>query len=196
MSDDPYLRCQLCGWFHTAVPPGEPGRTRCFRCGGNRFAELASSEAMSIGLPPGVTVQALTWPLPVEEPDETNCFGRYHPDHQPDGEDELYAVIFDLVRQSCGTNERDKLDSWAISAYERALEKLAEVGLVAIDGEGRIGATVLPAGRNFEAWMDFHERRKRVREARRHMAKSPDMTPARIAHFYDITEMELMAEES
>jgi hypothetical protein len=191
MDENLYLRCQVCGWTHAAVPPGEPAGTRCFRCGGARFAESDYAAIVAAGIPPGVTVQPLTWPLPVEEPDETNGFGRYHPDHEPDAEEELYAVIFALVRQGCATQDPDKLDSWAISAYERAIETLAEAGLVAIDTEGRIGATVLPAGRNFEAWMDHHERCKRIREAKRRVDDDPDMTVARAARLYDITVEEL-----
>jgi hypothetical protein len=196
MAENLYLRCQACGWTHAAVSPGEPAETRCFRCGGSRFAESDYSGIVAAGIPRGVTLQPLTWPLPVEEPDETNGFGRYHPDHEPDAEEELYAVIFDLVRQACGTKDRDKLDSWATGAYERAIETLASAGFVEIDGEGRIGATVLPAGRNFEAWMEFHERRKRVREARQRLGTAPDLTPERLARFHDITVMELMADAS
>ena len=45
-------------------------------------------------------------------------------------------------------------------------------------------------------WRDFHERRKRVREARQCLGTVPDMTPERLARFYDITEMELTADDS
>jgi hypothetical protein len=47
---------------------------------------------------------------------------RYTPEPEPDAEDELYAVILALVEQGCGTKDHDKLDSWATSAYERAIE--------------------------------------------------------------------------
>jgi len=50
------------------------------------------------------------------EEDETTDFGRYSPEHEPNGEDELYAIIFDLVEQDCLT-DNDDLDSWAISTY-------------------------------------------------------------------------------
>jgi hypothetical protein len=52
-------------------------------------------------------------PMRDEEPDETNDFGRYTPEHEPDAEDELYAVILALVEQGCGTKDHDKLDSGA-----------------------------------------------------------------------------------
>jgi len=69
-------------------------------------------------------------PMRDEEPDETNDFGRYTPEHEPDAEDELYAVILALVEQGCGTKDHDKLDSGAISAYERAIETLVGAGFV------------------------------------------------------------------
>ena len=56
--------------------------------------------------------------------------------------EELSAVILAMLRQDCAQNsDRDKLDSWATSAYERAILTLAEGGYVELDSEGRIGAS-------------------------------------------------------
>jgi hypothetical protein len=63
----------------------------------------------------------------------------------------LYATILALVRQGCGTIERDAFDSWAISAYERAIEVLADKGYVELDqGGGRIFARLTEAGRSLD----------------------------------------------
>ena len=130
-----------------------------------------------------------------EEPeDESNDFGRYKPENEPSGEDELWAMIFALVEQSCGVKD-DKLDSWAISAYERAIEMLAQAGFVEIDADGRIGATILPKARKFEAWMETHDRRKRVEQARHELATVPGLTPETTARRYNITVAELTADE-
>jgi hypothetical protein len=129
-----------------------------------------------------------------EPDDESNDFGRYKPENEPSGEDELLAVIFALVEQSCGVKD-DKLDSWAISAYERAIEMLAEVGFVELDGDGRIGATILPKARKFEAWMETHDRRKRVGRARHELATVPGLTPETTARRHDITIAELTGEK-
>ena len=193
MSDSVNLRCEVCGWVHAAAPAGEPGGTRCFRCGGRRFQALTNAEVLAFGVPRGVTLQGLTWPLPVEEPNEENGYGRFNSEREPVGEETLYAVILHLVRQSCETKDQDTFDSSAISAYERGLETLAEAGFVTLDPGGRIFGRLSPRGRKFEEWMDFHERRKRVREARREFSTVPGITPQRLARFYDITEMELMA---
>ena len=133
-------------------------------------------------------------PMRDEEPDETNDFGRYTPEHEPDAEDELYAVILALVEQGCGTKDHDKLDSGAISAYERAIETLVGAGFVEIDGEGRIGAMVLPKARKFEAWMEAYDRRKRIWEARHKLGTVPGLMPEDLAMLYDITVAELVAE--
>ena len=45
--------------------------------------------------------------------DEATEYGRFSPEHEPIGEEELYAIIFDLVEQDCLT-DNDDLDSWAI----------------------------------------------------------------------------------
>jgi hypothetical protein len=131
-----------------------------------------------------------------EEPDdEANGFGRYRPEHQPFGEDELYAVILALVRQGCENGTAGQLDSWAISAYERGIEALAEAGFVEIEREGRIFAKLLPKAEKFEAWMELHDRRKRVREAKHRLATASDVTPKGLASLYNITIAELMGEE-
>lgn len=126
--------------------------------------------------------------------DETTDYGRFTPEHEPLGEDELYAVILALVRQDCGIANSDRFDSWAISAYERAILELADAGYVEIDGGGRITATITETGRNFEAWMDAYDRRKRVAEARHQLATVPGLTPEGIARVYGITVADLAAE--
>jgi hypothetical protein len=78
--------------------------------------------------------------------DETTDYGRFTPEHEPLGEDELYATILALVRQDCGSANSDTFDSWAISAYERAILELADAGYVEIDGGGRITATITETG--------------------------------------------------
>jgi hypothetical protein len=105
--------------------------------------------------------------------DETTGWGRFTPEHQPLGEDELYYLILRLVRQGCGTQDPDAFDSWAISAYEAAILELEAAGFVELQGSGRIYATLTETGRNFEAWMEGHEQRKRIAEARHHLATIP-----------------------
>jgi hypothetical protein len=92
--------------------------------------------------------------------DETD-YGRYSPEQTPSGEEELYYIILRLVEQSCGQKDGTEFDSFAISAYEHALESLAQAGLVEMEPEGRICGKITPSGRNFAAWMEYHERRKR-----------------------------------
>jgi hypothetical protein len=137
----------------------------------------------------------LTPPAGVEEPDETNEFGRYTPECQPTGEDELYAVILALVEQSCSTGSGGDLDSWALSAFERAIEALAGVGFVQIETTGgRLFARLLPKARKFEAWMEIHDRRKRIAEARHMLATVPGLTPEVPARVYRVTVDELIDE--
>jgi hypothetical protein len=126
--------------------------------------------------------------------DETTDYGRFTPEHEPLGEDELYAVILALVRQDCGGGNSDTFDSWAIGAYERAILALADAGFVELDGQGRIGATLTETGRNFEAWMDAYDRRRRVAEARHRLATVRGLTPEGIARLYDITVADLAVE--
>lgn len=128
-----------------------------------------------------------------EEPDETKGDGRFSPECGPTGEDELWAIILALVEQSCGVGD-DELDSWATSAYERAIEALDHAGFVKINGKGRIGATILPKARKFEEWIEFHDRPRRIREARHMLATVPGLTPEGQARLYNITVAELMAE--
>jgi hypothetical protein len=94
------------------------------------------------------------------EEDETTDFGRFTSEHEPNGEDELYAIIFDLVELDCLTESGD-LDSWGIGSYERGIEALQEAGFVEIDRtRGRIYAKILPTLHKFKEWMEFHARRK------------------------------------
>lgn len=90
--------------------------------------------------------------------DRHQPYRRYAPECQPTAEDELWAVILDLVAQSCGVKGGDEFDSWATSAYERAILALAGAGFVEIDPAcGRIYAKLLPQARKFEEWMEFHD---------------------------------------
>ncbi|MBV9491765.1 MAG: DUF2442 domain-containing protein [Verrucomicrobia bacterium] len=131
-----------------------------------------------------------------EPPDETNEWGRYSPACKPTPEDEFWAIVLALVQQSCGIKGGDELDSWALSAYERAIIALDEAGFVEIDPEcGRISAKVLPKARKFEAWMEFHDRPNRIREARHTLANVPGMKPEALARSYNITFAELMGGE-
>ncbi len=191
MKDDVYLRCLVCGWCHVAVEPGEPANTRCFRCRENKFTAVTADD-----VPHGVTLQTLTWPLPDQAPDETNDFGRYAPEHVPSREDELYAIILALVQQDCSTKDHNILDSWATSAYERAIEALDVEGFVEIDPTGgRIFAALLPKAHKFVEWMEIHDRRKRILEAREKLATVPGLTMQGLARLYNITEAELMASD-
>ena len=110
--------------------------------------------------------------------------------------EELSAVILTMLRQDCTRNtDRDKLDSWAISAYERAILTLADDGYLELDGAPyRIGATVTAKGNELEARMGVHERCERIMQARRSLGTIPDMTPEKLAHLYNITIAELMGE--
>lgn len=110
--------------------------------------------------------------------------------------EELAAVILAMLRQDCSQNrDRDKLDSWAISAYEGATLTLAEDGYLELDpGGGRIGATVTAKGNELESRKDIHERRKRIVEARQRLGTIPGMTPAKLARLYNITIAELTGE--
>ena len=129
-----------------------------------------------------------------EKPDETNEYVRYSPECSPTGEDELWVIILALVEEACGTGG-DELDSWATSAYERALEALDRAGFVEIDqAAGRIRAKLTPTAREFEAWVEFHDRDERIRKARHELAKYPKLTPEMLARVHDITLAELMGE--
>ncbi len=130
----------------------------------------------------------------VEPDDESNDFGRYKPENQPTGEDELWAIVFALVEQSCRGID-DKLDSWAISAYERAIEMLAQAGFVEIETCGRIGATILPKARKLEAWIEIHDRRRRVAAARHELATVQGLSPEGLSRLHNITLAELTSEE-
>lgn len=108
----------------------------------------------------------------------------------------LYATILALVRQGCEASDRDSFDSWAISAYERAILALADHGYVELDrGGGRIFARLTEAARSLEDWREAHERRQRIAEARELLATVPGMTPERAArlyaHFGDIAAADL-----
>ena len=109
--------------------------------------------------------------------------------------EQLSAVILALLRQDCaGTSDRDKLDSWAISAYEHAIFTLGEDGYVELNTEGRIGATVTAKGNELEARMDVHERHERIKEAKQRLGTIPGMTAEKLARLYSVTVDELMAE--
>ncbi len=110
--------------------------------------------------------------------------------------EELSAVILHMLRQDCArNNDRDKLDSWAISAYEGAILTLAEDGYVELDSEGRIGATVTAKGNQLEARMEIHERRERITQARQRLGAIPDMTHEKLARLYNITIAELIGDD-
>lgn len=130
--------------------------------------------------------------------DEATGWGRYNPEHEPSGEEELYFLILRLVQQDCETKEEGTFDSWAISAYEAAICALADAGFVELDREGRIGATLTEQGRRFEAWMEFHERRKRIAEARHYLATVPGARERRqaVARLYGLTVDDLGDEQT
>jgi hypothetical protein len=123
----------------------------------------------------------------------------YTPEHEPRGEDELYYLILRLLQQDCG-NDPNAFDSWAISAYEGAIIELDRAGLVEIDrGCGRIYAKITAKGRNFEAWMEGHEHKKDIAEARRFLAALPGASEKRrkaVARCYRITLAELDGEQT
>jgi hypothetical protein len=139
--------------------------------------------------------------------DETTDYGRYSPDCTPTGEDELYAIILDLVAEECATYEPresfletpkprdlDRLDSWGPGAYARAIEELDAVGFVKMkQEEGRITATILPKARKFQAWMEYHDRRNRIQQARHELATVPGATAEVLARAYKITVDEITA---
>jgi hypothetical protein len=89
---------------------------------------------------------------------ETTDYGRYAPEYEPSAEDHLYYIIMRLIEQSCGQNEGREFDSWAISAYEHAIEELHQAGFVEIEPTcGRIYAKLTPKGSNFQEWMESRE---------------------------------------
>jgi hypothetical protein len=76
------------------------------------------------------------------------------PNTSPAGRTGFYYIILRLVDQSCGQKDGEEFDSWAISAFELAIEELDGAGYVEIDRNcGRIYATITPKGRSFTAWM-------------------------------------------
>jgi hypothetical protein len=113
---------------------------------------------------------------------------------EPTAEQELYDIILDLVSQNCTYGEDDDaFDSWAISAYERAIIALEQAGYVEIDdGPGRIAGKLTEQGRMFDAWMALHDQRRRIADARRHLATVPGATERResVARLYDISVAE------
>ena len=101
----------------------------------------------------------------------------------------------DLVSHNCTYGEDDEaFDSWAISAYERAIIALEKAGYVAIDDvAGRIAGKLTEQGRMFDAWMALHARRKDIADARQHLATVPGATERReaVARLYDINVADL-----
>jgi uncharacterized protein (DUF433 family) len=114
---------------------------------------------------------------------------------EPTAEQELYDIILDLVSHNCTYGEDDEaFDSWAISAYERAIIALEKAGYVAIDDvAGRIAGKLTEQGRMFDAWMALHARRKDIADARQHLATVPGATERReaVARLYDINVADL-----
>jgi hypothetical protein len=100
-----------------------------------------------------------------EDDDETNHWGRYSPEHTPNAEDELYAIILELVEEDCATydpresfletpkaRDFERLDSWGPGPYARAIKALAEAGFVEMHQEqARITGTITPTARKFQA---------------------------------------------
>ena len=87
--------------------------------------------------------------------------GRYRPGRKPAGEDVLFGIILDVLEEACSTQDPEILDSWTISASERAIEAVGEAGFAEIiDGE-RITARLPPKAWRFRDWLDCHERRER-----------------------------------
>jgi hypothetical protein len=122
-----------------------------------------------------------------ETDDEATEYGRYTPEHEPSDKDELYYIILKLVQDECYRHP-DAFDSWGISTYERAIKALEQAGFVEIDEScGRITARPLPRAHNFEKWMDYHERRERIRRARDRLATVPGATAESVARIYNIT---------
>ena len=119
---------------------------------------------------------------------------------EPSATHELYDIILDLVAQNCTYGEDDEaFDSWAISAYEHAIIALERAGYVEMDkGPGRIAGTLTEQGRMFDAWMALHDRRKRIAEARRFLARVPGANERRkgVARLYDIKLAELDDEQT
>ena len=112
---------------------------------------------------------------------------------QADRRRRVWAIILDLVAQSCGVKGGDELDSWATGAYERVA--LAEAGFVEIDPAcGRIYARLLPKAHKFAEWIEFHDRPNRIRAARRELVTVSGLTPETTARRYDITVAELMTD--
>jgi hypothetical protein len=137
-------------------------------------------------------------PAMTDDADEATDWGRYTSNDDPDAEERLYYLILRLLHQDCG-NDPNAFDSWAISAYEAAIIELDTGGFVEIDrGGGRIYAKLTEKGRNFEAWMERHERKKRIAEARQHLATVPGAMSRReaIARLYGVTLAELEGEQT
>jgi uncharacterized protein (DUF433 family) len=113
----------------------------------------------------------------------------------PSAMQELYDTILDLVSQNCTCGkDDDAFDSWAISAYERAIIALERAGYVEIDnGPGRIFGRLTEHGRMFDAWMALHDRRSRIADARQHLATVPGAMSRReaVARLYGVSVADL-----
>lgn len=114
-------------------------------------------------------------------------------DRAPGPEEWLLSALMDMVLQHCGTNDKDKLDSWALSANAEAMRLLAEAGLIEIESEfsRRVFAHVLPAAQELETRIEAARRKERIREARQRLGSVPNLTPEQLAHLYNITLAEL-----
>ncbi len=80
------------------------------------------------------------------------------------GEEELLAILLSVIRQSCAT-KGGKLDSWALTAYARAMRELHSCGLIGIEDEfaRRIIAKVTPEGEAFLTRLYEEERKETLR---------------------------------
>ena len=99
-----------------------------------------------------------------------------------------------MAEQDCLTEIGD-LDRWTIGVYERAIAELDETGFVEIDRtREHIYAKILPEARRFLKWIESHDRRARIRQARYDLAYKPGTAAQELASRYNITEAEITGE--
>jgi hypothetical protein len=87
------------------------------------------------------------------------------------GEEKLFATLLSVVEEACATTEGNKLDSWGLSTYTRAMRLLAGAGLIEIltEADRRVSAKVTPEGAALLDRLYGQEKQEELRE-REHMS--------------------------
>lgn len=112
-------------------------------------------------------------------------------------EDWLTAALLDMVAQHCSTTTEGEFDSYAISANAAAMRLLAEAGFIEIESEfsRRVFGHITPKADALIERIEAAKKVERLQQARQMLGKSPDVTPAMLTRFFDITMDELMAND-